>query len=261
MHLEPHGRGILHIHARRDEEREVQVLKDEIVQLRLALAEREHQAAHAERLKTLGETAAALAHEVKNPLGSLKLFVSLLQDGVQEPSHVEIVHHVMKSVDNLTNVVDNILLFAKGRALPLAPVNIHSLLHEQVELLGPRLYGPKIEVSFEGNPYIQGNEHSLRRVFQNLLINAAQATSFEGQIWVTCTGSPDEVEIRIRDAGPGIDLEAMDTIFEPFMTTRVEGTGLGLAIVREIVDRHEGEVYAVNKGGAEFVVVLPRIQS
>lgn len=260
MHLEPHGRGVLHIQVRRDDEREIQVLKEEILHLRNALTERDNQAAHSERLKTLGETAAALAHEVKNPLGSLKLFVSLLQDGLEDPAHIELTEHVMKSVDNLTNVVDNILLFAKGRALPLAPVNIHSLLSEQVELLAPRLYGPAIEVALEGNPYIHGNEHSLRRVFQNLLINAAQATSFEGQIWVSCTATEGEVEIKIRDSGDGIDLETIDTIFEPFMTTRIEGTGLGLAIVREIVERHHGKVYALNRGGAEFVVVLPRVQ-
>lgn len=232
--------------------RETEILREQVREKDLAIQ-------RAEKLAMLGETAAGIAHEVRNPLGAMKLFVSLLQrDLADRPESVKILSHIDQNICTLNHVVSNILQFAKKQNVSFSPVNVHSILSEQIEhfKLGPA--SSIFSVSLVGEPFLMGNEHALRQVFYNLLLNAQQATRYQGQIWVSAnreTGG--SLKIVVRDSGPGIESAVMEKVFDPFVTTKNEGTGLGLAVVRQIVEDHGGTIAGSNNGGAEFTLSFP----
>ena len=236
-------------------------LRDEINSLKEQLQEKEREIERAARLATLGETAAAIAHEVRNPLGAIKLFVSLLREDVENnPASIKLVDQIDAGIVSIEHVVSNILHFTKEQPKLLTPVNIHALLHEQVALLEPLHKGrATIHLDLRGTPFMPGDEHSLRRMLHNLLLNALQATKFNGSITVCCDGTRNEEFIlEIRDTGPGIPSEILPRLFEPFVTSRNEGTGLGLAIVKRIVQQHGGAIEARNDNGAIFTIQFKR---
>ena len=236
-------------------------LQEEIHSLREQLQEKEREIERAARLATLGETAAAIAHEVRNPLGAIKLFVSLLREDVRNnPASVKLVDQVDTGIVSIEHVVSNILHFTKEQPKLLTPVNIHALLHEQIALIEPLHKGRvSTHLDLHGAPFMPGDEHSLRRMLHNLLLNALQAMKFNGSINVRCDGTrQDELIIEIRDKGPGIPAEVLPRLFEPFVTSRNEGTGLGLAIVKRIVQQHGGTIEARNDNGAIFTIQFKR---
>jgi signal transduction histidine kinase len=239
-------------------------LLKETESLRAQIRQKDEEIAQAERLSTLGQMAAGLAHEVRNPLGAMKLVLSLLrQDVAGSPGTLELVEQVDRSICSLDHIVSNILHFSKGKPLQLAPLNANSVIQELARSFRDSNKNCHIEVSQEGNPYVLGCEHSLRQVFQNVIQNALQATKFKGCISVAIyDGKSENIEISIKDDGPGISAEVLQNIFNPFVTGRTEGTGLGLAIVKKIVVQHGGTVTVrngINNGkGAEFIIELPR---
>ncbi len=236
--------------------KETEALREQVREKDLAIK-------RSEKLSMLGETAAAIAHEVRNPLGAMKLFVSLLQrDMADRPESSKLLSHIDQNISTLDHVVSNILQFAKKQTVSFSPVNLHSILREQVEhfRLGP--VSSVITMDLEGEPFIMGSEHSLRQVFYNLLLNAQQATRYQGRITVISRRSGNgELELRVRDNGPGIDASVLQKVFDPFVTTKNEGTGLGLAVVRQIVEEHGGTITATNNGGAEFTIRFSRARS
>ena len=236
-------------------------LQGEIESLKEQLREKEREIERAARLATLGETAAAIAHEVRNPLGAIKLFLSLLRTDVQNnPGSLKLVDQIDAGIVSIEHVVSNILHFTKEKPQLFAPVNLHALLHEQVAAIEPLHKGrATVRVTTSGSAFIPGDEHSLRRMIYNLLLNALQATTFTGTIDISCNASSArEVLLEIRDNGPGIPAAIIPRLFEPFVTSRVEGTGLGLAIVKRIVEQHEGSIEARNDNGAVFMVKINR---
>ena len=239
-----------------------ETLVSETATLRATLKRKDDEIKKRERLSMLGETAAAIAHEVRNPLGAIKIFVSLLRgDCSDRPESIQMIDQIDQSINALDHVVSNILQFSKDRKLNLAPVNIHSLIQEQL-LSFPRTDANKasFELVLRGSAYISGSESSLRQVFYNLILNGLQATGYAGAILITTVDTKTGLQITIRDNGPGIPDEILSTIFEPFITTKNEGTGLGLSIVKQIIEQHEGTITASNDGGAVFTILLPRSQ-
>lgn len=237
-------------------------LMQEVEDLREQLRAKDEEIKRGERLATLGETAAALAHEVRNPLGAIALFVSMLRgDLVDRPQSLTLVDEIEKSIGILDQVVSNVLHFAKNNKLHCGPLNLHSLLHEVREhFVG--LYGQTASLAIEtsGNPFIVADGQALRQCFYNLVTNALQATAFRGQITISVLEQSEDgaVEVRVRDDGPGIPERLFARLFEPFASERREGTGLGLSIVKRIVVAHGGEISARNTPGAEFCMILPR---
>lgn len=236
-------------------------LQEEIITLKEKLREKEQEIERAARLATLGETAAAIAHEVRNPLGAIKLFLSLLKQDVQDNAAAQkLITQIDAGIVSIEHVVSNILHFTKEAPQNIAPVNLHLLLNEQAALLEPLHKGKaSIAVHTSGNPYLPGDEHGLRRAIYNLLLNALQATRFAGKLTVSC--SRDEAErlmIECRDNGPGIPEQIIPRLFEPFVTSKNEGTGLGLAIVKRIIQQHGGAITAFNDNGAVFRISFQR---
>jgi signal transduction histidine kinase len=240
-----------------------EALLTETEQLRQQVREKDLAIKRAEKLSMLGETAAAIAHEVRNPLGAMKLFVSLLKrDMADRPESAKILSHVDQNISTLDHVVSNILQFAKKQNSAFSPVNVHSIIREQAEhfLLSPS--SSKITLDLQGEAFIMGCEHALRQVFYNILLNAQQATRYSGEISVATANSGNwSLEVRIKDSGSGIDEAMVEKIFDPFVTTKNEGTGLGLAVVRQIIEEHGGTISARNVNGAEFTLTLPRAQA
>jgi two-component system, NtrC family, sensor histidine kinase AtoS len=238
-----------------------QALLQETENLRLQLAEKEKEVKRSEKLATLGETAAAIAHEVRNPLGAITLFLSLLRRDVENmPSAIKLVDQIDKSIVSLNDVVENILQFSRDRVATRAPLNIHTLVTEQIAVCQHNCQKPAVlECHLSGNPLMIGNEIGLKQIVHNLLINALQATRFEGHVQVNVSDEEDEIiKIEVNDNGPGIPESLIGTIFDPFVTTKNEGTGLGLAIVRQLAEQHQGSVSVANKNGAHFTVRIPR---
>lgn len=237
------------------------LLAQEAQALREQVALQAEEIKKSERLAMLGKTAAGIAHEVRNPLGAIKLFLSLLKEDLKEqPSSLELVNEIEKSTTALDNVVSNILHFAKNSQPLMAPVNMHVLLQEEVEeIKKSRPNEAKFNLKLSGNPYIKGHESSLKQVISNLLINALQATANAGEITLEYSETDNgAAKLIVKDNGKGIPQKVIERIFEPFVSTKNEGTGLGLAIVKRILDQHNATISVTNCDGACFTIVFPR---
>lgn len=238
-------------------------LQLETEELRTQLKKKDLEIQRAERLATLGEMAAAIAHEVRNPLGAIKLFLSLLADDMRDrPDSLALVKNIDHSIESLDHVVSNILQFSKGHKAQLFPLNLHAVIQEQVTQCRGSYPEVTWDVKLSGGPFVAGNEHTLRQVFHNLLLNACQAMKGKGQALVTVSANPQGTTVAISDSGPGIAAAVINRLFEPFVTTRNEGTGLGLAIVKQVLDNHGATITANNRssGGAEFSIFFPAPQ-
>ena len=243
-------------------ERQHSALLKEVEELRAQLLRKDEEIKRRERLATLGETAAALAHEVRNPLGAITLFLSMLRTDVEDrPEAVSLVDEIEKSVTSLDHVVSNVLHFAKNNSLKMAPLNVHSIVREVAHHFS-NLYAEmvKIVLDLSGNPYIVGDEQALRQCLYNLITNSLQAMDYSGRIQIDVRDCVDldGVALTLHDSGPGIPAEIMPQLFEPFVSGRREGTGLGLSIVKRLIDAHGGSIAANNSPGATFVIDLPR---
>lgn len=241
-----------------------ETLKAETEDLRERLHKKEIEIKRSERLAMLGETAAALAHEIRNPLGAIKLFLSILKRDIGENlSALGTISRISECVTTLDGVVSNILQFSSDKKLSCAPVNLHSIIQEEIDHF--RSIEPEevvIDSCLCPNGYIVGDGDALRRVVYNLILNATQAIQHKGLISVITTSQDmtDSLKIEISDNGPGISKEIIDRLFEPFFTTRKEGTGLGLSIAKRIIEQHGGAMEVSCDKGACFSIILPRKQ-
>lgn len=238
------------------------LLLDDTNLLREKLRQKDLELQRSERLATLGKTAAALAHEVRNPLGAIKLFLSLLrQDLADRPASVELVDQISVSVDTLDSFVSNILQFSRESRIKFAPLNLHAIIQEQCSHLAAlEKESLQVKLDLHSAPFIVGDEHGLRRVFNNLFINAYQALNGRGQLNITSYDRKDRIVVVVADNGPGIDQAILDSLFDPFVTTKNSGNGLGLAVVRQVLEQHHGSIAVRNNNGAQFTVTLPRSQ-
>jgi len=234
-----------------------QGLLSEMEGLKAELRDKDLEVKRAERLALLGETAAAIAHEVRNPLGAIKL---LRKDVEDREEAIAMINNIDKSINSIDHVVSNILHFSKTNLIEnTSPININSIIQEQVEEFNPfGQAGHKINLNLNAPPFIMGNEHSIRQVFHNLILNALQANRYKGTVSIeTLALNEQNVQIEVRDDGPGINPALIENLFDPFVTGKSEGTGLGLAIVKQIVSQHGGSISAENDSGAVFKVTLP----
>ncbi len=230
----------------------------------------EEQLRSAERLSSVGEMSAVLAHEIRNPLASIRGTAEIMQ-GVFNPDdkYYEFLSMQIKETDRLDNVVKDFLRFARPVVIRPEPCNIREELQSIVALVSQEsgVSSTPVELFVEDLPVIRADGQKLRQAFLNLIQNARQAAGTEGHVKVTAfrdqTDTQDYIVIQIDDDGPGISPEARDKLFEPFFTTKPDGTGLGLPTTRRIVEGHGGtmEIDTSPGGGARFSVLLPVVQS
>jgi PAS domain S-box-containing protein len=212
-------------------------------------------------LARLGEMAAVVAHEVKNPLagigGALQIIGSRLPEGVEDR---EIINDILKRIASLDVMVRDLLVFARPRALKVEAVNLLALLKDTGTLLVKNPDFIQIRVEVVGDALkCEGDVDQLRQVFLNLMMNAAQSMGGKGQIDVVATHAHDRCTIEIRDHGPGISPEVRDRLFQPFVTTKHRGSGLGLAIAKRVIESHGGKIALENRpqGGSVVRINLP----
>ena len=214
-------------------------------------------------MRALGRATAALAHEIRNPLNSIRLTVQLLErrlgtGGIRQ----EDLKTVRAEVDRLSNLLNDVLDLQRVRqprpqVQPVLPVLQHclNLLERQAEMQNTsvKLDAPEEELS------AQFDAHQLTQAVVNLLLNAIEASSEGGAVHVGAFSRDGKVEVQVRDDGPGLDAEQQERLFEPFYTTKPSGTGLGLAVSRELIRSQGGDLRLISSAsGACFVVELPK---
>jgi PAS domain S-box-containing protein len=215
-------------------------------------------------LTRLGEMAAVVAHEVKNPIagirGALQVIISRIP---VEQRDRAIVGDIIARLDALNGIVQDLLLYSRPRAPRNEPVDLETLIRNTADLLrrDPALAAMTVHVTGSRGSVLADPEQ-LRIALQNLLMNAAQAMSGRGEIDVSLAVDRDGCRVAIRDHGPGMSAETRDRAFDPFFTTKHRGTGLGLPIARRIVEAHGGriEIDAAEGGGTVVTLSLPAHQ-
>lgn len=238
-------------------------LAGEVSRLNDELATKNRELARRERLAALGQLAAGLAHEVRNPLGGIALYASMLnRDLADRPREVELARKIGGAVRSLDRLVNEILEFAQEDVLERQSTTFGEVLEPALEGLAGWTDGLAIEVEVAADSSgveLWCDVQRMQRVLLNILINASQAMGERGRIEISARARDGAARIEIRDSGPGIAEDRLDKIFDPFFTTRASGTGLGLAIVHRIVEAHGGRVTVRNQvsGGAAFAIELP----
>ena len=229
-----------------------------------------------DRLAALGEMAAGLAHEIRNPLAAIKGATQYLDPRRLPVEDREFLEIIVEEVDRLNGVVTAFLDYARPLKTSMSPGDVGDILQRTFKLLAPQIPAG-IEVAIDAAPElppVNCDAEQLKQVFLNLALNSFQAMPRGGRLHVEARLARDDlagwreprfrdarIEVRFRDTGPGIPLEARESIFVPFYTTKEKGTGLGLAISQRIIKAHHGSLTASMppEGGAEFTVSLPSI--
>lgn len=214
----------------------------------------------AEKMAALGEIAARVAHEIRNPLVSVGGFAKRLERKL-DGSLKEYASIIVKEVLRLEMILRDILSFVRGMGLNLEELDINILLDEVVELYMGELKDRDIEVEkdYKEQLVLSVDAGRFKEAIINIFTNAVQAINKNGKIILTTYKTETEGVIIIKDTGPGIDEKDLPNIFAPFFTTKTEGTGLGLSITKKIIDEHGGriEVQSQKGGGASFIIFLP----
>jgi len=244
-----------------------------------AIKRLESQIRRSDRLASLGTLSAGMAHEIKNPLVSIKTFAQLLPERYQDSDFRETFSNLIgHEIDRIDSLVNQLLRFARPTKPVLKPMHVHEILEKSLSLLGHSLYQKEIKLtrSWQANvDTIRADADQLEQVFLNFFLNAMDAMKNGGELAVSTQVQTDErwvaaltrsngesgevLHITIRDTGEGIRKEDIPHVFDPFFTTKDYGTGLGLSVVHGIIQEHGGQIEVeseVQKGTA-FHILLP----
>jgi len=249
-----------------------------ILQDRTDLRRLEEFAHRNQRLREMGEMAAGIAHEIRNPLGSIELFASLLKKDLEgDLEKAELVQHIRAGVQNMDRIISTLLLFAKSSQPSRQQCDINLLLAELLDGLDDIRVPDNIKVvrDFGKEEMLaNGDRELLRQVFPNLIRNAIQAMPDGGELRLQTekalipvsgsesgkdAGARKFITVTVTDTGGGICADDLSKIFNPFFTTKDKGTGLGLAISHNIIKAHQGTIEAVSEEGksTSFRVKIP----
>lgn len=242
-------------------------LQEDVAGLREELRQKNEQLERKSRLAALGEMAAGMAHEIRNPLGGVQLYASLLERDLQgQDGSLKWVQKIHNGVRTLDRIVSDILAFAHDQACEKGPVHVRSLVEDALDYCRPRLADSRVIIDLNGidaDLTMNADVFLMQRLLLNLLLNALDAVTPEGCVWIRAgrdvVAGETRVRLEVADNGGGIDADIMGRIFDPFFTTKDTGTGLGLAIVHRIVEGHGGVITASNndRGGASFTILIP----
>ncbi len=222
---------------------------------------------HSEKLAAIGELAAGVAHEIRNPLSSIRGFAQFLKTGLDDrPKEREYAATMVQEVDRINRVVTDLLTFARPMPATLAPTDVSELVGHCIRLAKPRADAHRINIHTRVSDVsilpLDGNQ--MTQALLNLLLNAVQAADPGGQVEIGAElqVSDSRLVFWVEDDGQGIAADKLEKIFEPFFTTREAGTGLGLSIVHKIVENHHGEILVAcpppgKVRGCRFTIRIP----
>lgn len=257
-----------------------EALRGEVARLQAELRDANEQIERSRRLAALGEMAAGIAHEVRNPLGSIRLYARMLeQDLIDRPTEQGVARKIAAAVTGLDAIVGDVLTFAREmRVAPLAS-ETEAMITRAIEECRDCSAGIDVVVRVEPPAASVVCDAALaHRALTNILRNAFEAVRDHaardgqsagapiGRVTVTAglrrarRGGPGEAVVSVRDSGPGVPEHVLPRIFNPFFTTRASGTGLGLAIVHRIMDAHAGRVSVSNERDADGRVLGARVE-
>jgi two-component system sensor histidine kinase PilS (NtrC family) len=216
----------------------------------------------ADRLAALGELSARMAHEIRNPLAAMCGSIQLLSSvpDIKE-SDARLLAIVNREAERLDSLISDFLMYARPAPPLLERITLYSYIEEEFLFLAhdPRFENITLQNLVQKSAEVTVDKDQLHQVIVNLMQNAADAISGEGEIRIECSLTPDTVSISITDNGAGIPEGTVQHLFEPFWTTKPAGTGLGLAISYRIIEAHDGtlSVESPSAGGCRFVITLP----
>ncbi len=225
--------------------------------LRLELTEKNQLLERKNRLAALGEMAAGMAHEIRNPLGGIQLYASLLaKDVADRPASLTVVQKIAGGVRRLESLVSQILQFTREMKANCSEADLAVIVSEAVEYASAGFGQRKIDVHVDGpvSMPVRVDALLLGQAVLNLLLNASEAMDDGGQIRIRYSCPPEGTQGRqfhlvVEDDGPGIPSHILERIFDPFFTTKDTGTGLGLAIVHRVIEAHDGSIVVTNLEG------------
>lgn len=238
---------------------------DQLRQQADLILEIEEQLRQADRLTTLGELSAGLAHEIRNPLGSIRGTAEILQGAFDaKDRYHEFTTILIKEVDRLNQVLENYLRYARPDTTEQRQFSLAPVLDEVLQLTAVKARKNQVTVDVDidvANP-VAGDANQCKQAFLNLILNALQVMGAKGEggcLSILATTNDNKAVLRFCDTGPGLSEEQRQKIFKPFYTTRSQGTGLGLAITERIVQNHGGtiQVESLPKQGCCFELRLP----
>lgn len=221
------------------------------------------------RLAAVGRLSAGVAHEIGNPLAAIRGLLDLMQMGDLDPDEErEFVARIQREAERIHHTIRDLLDFSRSTpgegARPMGSADLGEVISDTVKLIDRQTRFQDIEITLELEedlPRVRGDHERLRQLLLNLLFNAADALGGRGEIQVRATNDGATVQLTVADDGPGIQVDILDQVFDPFVTTKAsgQGTGLGLSVCHTIVERLGGSIEASNRagGGAAFAVRLP----
>ena len=236
-------------------------------------AESERTLRRSESLAAVGQATTQVAHEIRNPLGSIRLGVSMLRDSVNDPEALNTIELVERGIKHLNKLVVDVTQYSRQKELERSTVDLHDSLERSIDLVSDKILEKKasVEKHFAGASIVgHWDPYQLRQVFVNVIANAVDASQENAAVLISTEllapetngdGQPPRAyaRITITDHGKGMDKATRDRIFEPFFSTKKRGTGLGLAIVKQIVEQHGGRISVASEPGkgSKFKIDLP----
>jgi signal transduction histidine kinase len=241
-----------------------EALRAEVRRLTDELEIKNRELARKNRLADLGQMASHVAHEVRNNLVPVTLYMSLLRRRVASDAEcVRILDKVASGFTALDATVNDLLHFTSDRDPQRETFALAPVAEDVLAALAPQLAAQGIQAALDVPPRLtlQADRHMLRRAVLNLVLNALDAMPGGGRIEIRAAASAGDVELEVADTGSGLSDETLARAFEPFFTTKSNGTGLGLAIVYRVAEVHHGQVTAANRpdGGASFTLRIPQL--
>ncbi len=219
----------------------------------------------AEKLAEIGQLAAGVAHEIRNPLAGIRGAIEVLRENAMETAveRRQIMDEILQRVDRLNAAVRDLLEYAKPMQAKKVHIRLADALDAVISTLthDPQMRQVTVVRDYSGEPHVLADPGLLERVFFNLLLNAAQAIQFSGNVKISARVEDGHVLVSFSDNGPGIQKEFLEKIFDPFFTTKTQGSGLGLAQSKKYVEIHAGKIEVQSEvgGGTTFTVCLPDI--
>lgn len=239
-----------------------ETLNAEVARLQKELASANAALQRSKRLAALGEMAAGIAHEIRNPLASIQLYANMLREDLAgQPQALQTTEKIASAVRGLNAIVNDVLAFSREIRLHPTDGSALDVLENAVDVLHPSIQEKEIHVRYgEHDLALHADREALHQALVNVIRNAVDAMEPGGTLTLDVQPNDGGVQLIVRDTGPGIESDAIDRIFNPFFTTRATGTGLGLAIVHRIVDAHGGTIAVHNEDGAVFTISLPAVE-
>jgi signal transduction histidine kinase len=239
-------------------------MEEKIKKTTADLRKTEAQLIRSEKLAALGQLAAGIAHEIRNPLTSISILIHSLRERISsEDSEQEDLKVIEEEIHRINEIVDRFLRFAKPAVPFLERTEVLSIFEEILQLIKPQIEKQHIVVQkeFQALPMILMDREQMKQAILNLLLNAVQAMPKGGQLTLSCRNSEDGkgIQFAIEDTGMGISSEDLNRLFDPFFSNKEGGIGLGLSITHRIIDQHRGkiEVESIPDKGTLFTVWLP----